>query len=58
MLFSNNPVSMKYRGIFEQYGRRPLEKDNEGNVTKWNLTYGAKMGQWTLKEAYEKWKRK
>ena len=56
--FSNNPVSMKYRGIFKQYSRKPLEKDNNGNVTKWNLTYGAKMGQWTLKEAYEKWKRK
>lgn len=56
--FSNNPVSMKYRGVFEQYGRRAIEKDAEGNVIKWNLTYGAKMGQWTLKEAYKKWKRK
>lgn len=56
--FSKNPVSMKYRGLFEQFGRRELEKDNEGNVKKWNLSYGAKMGQWTLKEGYELWRRK
>ena len=56
--FSKNPVSMKYRGLFEQFGRRELEKDNEGNVKKWNLSYGAKMGQWTIKEGYELWRQK
>lgn len=56
--FSNNVVSMKYRGLFEQYGRRVIEKDEEGKPTKYNLSYGAPAGQWTLKEGYEKWKRK
>lgn len=56
--FSNNPVSMKYRGIFEQFGRKVTEKDEEGKPKKYNLTYGAKMGEWTLEEAFEKWKRK
>lgn len=56
--FSKNPVSMKYRGLFEQYGRRELEKDENGKVKKWNLSYGAKMGQWTLKEGYELWRQK
>lgn len=56
--FSKNPVSMKYRGLFEQFGRRELEKDEEGKVKKWNLSYGAKMGQWSLKEGYELWRRK
>lgn len=56
--FSRNPVSMKYRGLFEQYGRMELEKDENGKVKKWNLSYGARMGQWTLKEGYEIWRQK
>lgn len=56
--FSRNPVSMKYRGLFELYGRRELEKDENGKVKKYNLSYGTKMGQWTLKEGYELWRRK
>lgn len=56
--FSRNPVSMKYRGIFEQFGRREIEKDEDGKVKKYNLSYGAKMGQWTLKEGYDLWRRK
>lgn len=56
--FSKNPVSMKYRGLFEQYGRRELEKDENGKVKKYNLSYGTRMGQWTLKEGYELWRRK
>ena len=56
--FSRNPVSMKYRGLFEQYGRRELEKDENGKVKKYNLSYGARMGQWTLKEGYERWRQK
>ena len=56
--FSKNPVSMKYRGLFEQYGRRELEKDKDGKVLKYNLSYGAVMGQWTIKEGYQLWKQK
>lgn len=55
--FSRNPVSMKYRGLFEQFNRRPLDKDENGNITRWNLSYGAKLGQWTIKEGYEKWRK-
>lgn len=56
--FSKNPVSMKYRGLFELYGRRELDKDENGKVKKWNLSYGAPMGQWTLKEGYKLWRQK
>ena len=34
------------------------EKDENGKVKKWNLSYGASMGQWSLKEGYELWRRK
>lgn len=56
--FSRNPVSMKYRGLFDLFGRRELEKDENGKVKKYNLSYGTKMGQWTLKEGYELWRQK
>ena len=56
--FSKNPVSMKYRGLFELFGRREIEKDENGKVKKWNLSYGAPMGQWSLKEGYKLWRRK
>lgn len=56
--FSRNPVSMKYRGLFELFGRRELEKDKEGKVKKYNLSYGASAGQWTIKEGYNLWRRK
>jgi hypothetical protein len=57
--FSKNPISMKYRSVFEQLNRREMDVDKAtGKVTKYNLTYGALMGQWTLQEGYEKWKQK
>ena len=56
--FSRNPVSMKYRGIFDLYGSKVIEKDKDGKPKKYNLSYGATVGQWTLKEAFKKWKRK
>ena len=56
--FSKNPVSMKYRGLFELFSRREIEKDENGKCVKWNLSYGAKMGQWSIKEGYELWRRK
>ena len=56
--FSNNPISMKYRGIFKQYGKKVIKKDENGKPIKYNLSYGAKVGQWTLKEAFEKWKQR
>ena len=49
---------MKYRGIFKQYGKKVIKKDENGKPIKYNLSYGAKVGQWTLKEAFEKWKQR
>lgn len=57
-VFSKNPVSMKYRGMFELAGTREIEKDADGKVTLYDLTYVAKPGQWTLKEGYELWRQK
>lgn len=57
-VFSKNPVSMKYRGIFELAGSKEIEKDESGKVTLYDLTYVAKPGQWTLKEGYELWRQK
>lgn len=58
-VFSKNPVSMKYRGLFELAATREMEKDEKtGKVTLYDLSYVAKPGQWTIKEGYEKWKQK
>lgn len=52
--FSNNPISMKYRGVF-----RLLKRDEaDDGHNKYKLQYGAEMGQWTLKEGFEIWKKK
>lgn len=56
--FSNNPTSMKYRGLFDLMGRKVIEKDEDGKPKKYNLSYASKMGLWTLKEGYELWRQK
>jgi hypothetical protein len=48
--FTNKPVSMKYRGLFRLLSRK------EEPPGKYMLNYGARMGEWTLQEALEKWK--
>lgn len=54
--FSDNPVSMKYRGILELLSRK---ENGEGyNGATYSLNYGAPCGQWTLKEAFDEWKSK
>lgn len=52
--FTDRPVSMKYRGLFELLTR--VETPDAG----WNyqLTYGARLGQWSLAEAMDEWRRK
>lgn len=67
--FSQNPVSMKYRGLFKIFNR----KENEALQEKWaadidpsnayynqkyEINYGAKMGEWTLDEGLQMWKAK
>lgn len=53
--YTDNPVSMKYRGLF-----RLLIRKEAGNKSphKWELVYGAEMGKWTLAEGFEEWKKR
>ncbi len=44
-VYSEKPVSMKYRGVWD------LVKREKGK-----LLYGGQAGKWTLKEAFELWK--
>lgn len=57
-VFSKNPVSMKYRGIFELALGTVQEKDENGKPTLYDLSYVAKPGQWTLQEGYKIWRQK
>ena len=67
--FSKNPSSMKYRGLFKVLNRKehdPLSPEKAKNVDpsnayyaqKYEINYGAKMGEWTLKEGLAMWKKK
>jgi hypothetical protein len=49
--FTNNPVSMKYRGFYRLLTRLP---GREGK--RYALTYGADLGKQTLKEILQRWK--
>ncbi|KAB2328946.1 hypothetical protein F7731_23625 [Cytobacillus depressus] len=55
--FTNRPVSMKYRGLFELLTRKENNKPNSSGE-KFQLNYGALMGNWSLQEGYEIWKKK
>lgn len=65
--FSKNPVSMKYRGLFDLKVKQKMSDTvNKENAdiseiyynTGYKLYYGASMGKWTLKEGLEEWCRK
>lgn len=49
--FTDRPVSMKYRGLFDLLGRR----DSTDPDYAFQLQYGSEMGRWTLQEGYEEW---
>ncbi|MFE0190697.1 hypothetical protein [Streptomyces sp. NPDC058989] len=49
--FSNNPVSMKYRGLLRLEKRSPSNEDG----WKFQLQYRGAMGEHTLAQALEKW---
>src|SRR5699024_7379982 len=53
--FTENPVSMKYRGIFDLLTRNESDEDELG---KYKLNYGQSLGNWTLQEGLEIWKKK
>ena len=62
--FTNKPVSMKYRGLFKVLNR----KENEAATSsvpseayyqqRYQINYGAPMGQWSLAEGLSLWKKK
>lgn len=67
--FSKNPVSMKYRGLFKILNRKEhnalnedwakdIDPTNAYYAQKYQINYGAKMGEWTLEEGLQLWKKK
>jgi len=64
--FSKKPVSMKYRGVYELMDRSQIQKKIAGASDDVNryysqgymINYGALLGQMTMKEALELWKKK
>lgn len=53
-VFSQNPVSMKYRGLFKVLNRK---EDNAYHAQKYQINHGVKMGEWTLDEGLQMWKK-
>ena len=57
--FTDNPVSMKYRGLFELIGRKELPRGSDPvKDHRYMLNYAAAMGAWTLDEGLAEWKAK
>jgi hypothetical protein len=65
--FTNNPVSMKYRGVFDLHTRQDNDqtkaKGKLGPVAdyyskKYQLQYEGQAGRWTLAEGLAIWKKK
>lgn len=53
--FTNNPVSMKYRGLFELHSRKETPADPDH---RYALNYTAPAGQWSLAEGFTIWQKK
>ena len=51
--FAKNPISMKYRGLFELISRKKDETKDE-----WLLCYHSPLGRWSLKEGFDIWRSK
>lgn len=49
--FTQKPVSMKYRGLFQLVRRTKSEDPHH----TWQLQYASPMGRWTLAEGYAQW---
>lgn len=67
--FSQNPVSMKYRGLFQLHSRKELDLDKEAWAAdiprddpyysqKWMLNYLSDTGRWSLAEGLAEWQQK
>lgn len=53
-VYSNSPVSMKYRGLMDLAAR----EEREGEPFKFKLSYEAEAGRWSLADALDEWKRR
>jgi hypothetical protein len=53
--FTDNAVSMKYRGLFRLISRAETEPNDEFT---YKLNYAAELGQWSLDEALAQWRAK
>lgn len=67
--YSDHPVSMKYRGLFDLIQRKQtnayaqawgkeLPQHSAYYSRPWDLTYGAPLGRWTLQEGFDRWRKK
>lgn len=60
--FSNNPVSMKYRGLFDVFNRKENKNwspdDTAHDQQRYQINYIAPLGQWTLQEGLAQWHKK
>ncbi len=64
--FSQNPVSMKYRGLLNQLTKKKLPTVEAGETDisalhysgGYQLNYGAAIGKWSLKDGLALWKKK
>ena len=52
--FSHNPISMKYRGLFDLHSRKETPEGDHPYM----LNYVAPIGSWTLAEGYAQWCKK
>jgi hypothetical protein len=58
-VFSDNPVSMKYRGVMDLVDRQPLKgRGRSGSDKPWRLNYAAALPRWTLAEAWSEWSKR
>lgn len=55
--FTDNPVSMKYRGLFDFMSRKETPAGGTSPY-KYMVNYTAKTGTWTLQEGLDEWVRK
>ena len=53
--FTDRPVSMKYRGLFDLHTRKEAPDDNPH---RFMLNYLSDMGRWSLAEGYALWQKK
>lgn len=51
--FTDRPVSMKYRGVFDLVQR--IDNDSKTSTAKYKLNYAAPFPRWTLAEAFAVW---